>query len=342
MARAFVPQSLDRTPEPPDSALNQSLRARTTVLRPSVGKVSDFLQPVSRFTVGSCPTASIPEPEPLRRPILSVDAMRAGIGPSFQSDVLPPHLASYTPFGTRAFISAGVGGPTVLFEAGLGQGKDAWGRIFNEISAVTHAVAYDRAGYGHSERSNQARDGLQILRELRAFLHTEDIKPPYVLVGHSLGGTLVKLFARTYPNEVAGVVLVDARHAEFSKRCKQFGLSRLWYEPPTLLFALAPRAMRAELAAIARTMRQVRRAGDFPSVPLIVLSQDRAASSWPERLGKVWDASQRNMAKMSHLGRMKVVQDSGHNIHHDKPDIVTSAILSVLAAARYRQTQHKN
>jgi len=264
------------------------------------------------------------------------------MGSGMHTEVLPPHVMSYTPWGARSFVSAGTGGPTVLFEAGLGHGKNIWGRIFNEISTICHAVAYDRAGYGYSERSNQPRDGLQILRELRALLQTEEIKAPYVLVGHSLGGTIVKLFAKTYPDEVAGVVLVDARHAEFSKRCKQIGVNRMWYDPPALLFAMASRAMRAEQASAALTARQVRRAGNFPPVPLMVLSQDRASSRWPERLGKVWDASQRQMAKMSHLGRMKVVPDSGHNIHRDQPDIVTSAILSVIAAARYTKAKNKS
>lgn len=268
--------------------------------------------------------------------------MRAHMGPDIHTQVLPVHVMSYTPWGARAFVSAGTGGPTVLFEAGLGHGKNAWGRIFNEISTISHAVAYDRAGYGQSERSNQPRDGLQIVRELRALLHNEEIKPPYVLVGHSLGGTLVKLFAKMYPHEVAGVVLVDARHEEFSKRCKQLGVHRLWYSPPALLFAFAPSAMRAELASASVTARQARKAGDFPCVPLMVLSQDRAASRWPARLGMVWDASQRNLAKMSRLGRMKVVVDAGHNIHQDQPNVVTNAILSVIAAARYKQAKNKS
>lgn len=329
-------------PQAPASALPAPIRRRTTVLRVAQGSTANLPKPSSRHTVGSAPEASVEEHQPPTLPALSVEALRAGMPPGSQLDQLPPHLMSYTPYGARAFISAGSGGPTVLFEAGLGQGKDAWGRIFNDIASVTHAVAYDRAGYGQSERTHQPRDGLQILRELRAFLQTEEIKPPYILVGHSLGGTIVKLFARTYPDEVAGVVLVDARHAEFSKRCKQIGLHRLWYDPPALLFAMASHAIRAELASAALTARQARRAGDFPAVPLMVLSQDRAVSRWPERLGKVWDASQRNMAKMSRLGRMKVVEDSGHNIHQDQPDIVTTAILSVIAAARYAQAKGKS
>ncbi len=335
------PTPLPDPHKPPETVPTPPIRRRTTVLRMPQDAVPAYLKPSSRTTVEPPPAAPPPPPaEPL--PLLSVDALRARMGPGVRNETMPPHTMSYTPLGARAFVSAGTGGPTVLFEAGLGHGKNAWGRIFNEISAISHAVAYDRAGYGQSERSRLPRDGLQILRELRALLQTEEIKPPYILVGHSLGGTIVKLFAKTYPEEVAGVVLVDARHAEFSKRCKQLGVHRMWYDPPALLFAMAPSTMRAEMASAALTARQARRAGEFPPVPLIVLSQDRSASRWPERLGKVWDASQRNMAKMSRLGRMKVVGDSGHNIHQDQPDTVTTAILSVIAAARYAQAKNKS
>lgn len=326
--------------KPLETGPYQPIQRRTTVLRMPQDTVPAYLKPPSRLTEATAQEL-LPPPPAAPIPLLSVDALRARMGPGVRTEVMPAHSISYTPLGARAFVSAGTGGPTVLFEAGLGHGKNAWGRIFNEISAINHAVAYDRAGYGQSERSRQPRDGLQILRELRALLQTEEIKPPYVLVGHSLGGTIVKLFAKTYPHEVAGVVLVDARHAEFSKRCKQLGVHRMWYEPPALLFAMAPSAMRAEMASAALTERQVRRAGEFPPVPLIVLSQDRSTSRWPESIGKVWDASQRNMAKMSRLGRMKVVGDSGHNIHRDQPDTVTTAILSVIAAARYALAKSK-
>ena len=65
---------------------------------------------------------------------------------------LPAERLSHTPIGTRSLISAGTGYPTVVFEAGLGHGKEVWASAFNAISAETHAVAYDRAGYGGSER----------------------------------------------------------------------------------------------------------------------------------------------------------------------------------------------
>lgn len=247
----------------------------------------------------------------------------------------------HTPMGTKALISAGRGKPTVIFESGLGHGKDAWGDVFNKVAAETLSIAYDRAGYGQSERSAKPRHGKQIVEELRAMLVAENIPPPYVLVGHSLGGTIVKLFARSYPQEVAGVVLVDARHSDFASHCRQNGVPRVLYEPPLALFLLARPVIRNELAATATTTKQARRAGPFPKVPLIVLTQRRAETHWPSGLGSTWVAAQRNMVKMSVLGRMEVCEGSGHNVHKDRPDVVVQAVLNVVNAVRYLQGKRK-
>ena len=247
---------------------------------------------------------------------------------------LPHARFSSTGYGIRSLAVAGTGIPTVVFESGLGQGKRNWAPVFNAVSELTQAVAYDRAGYGQSEPSKGSRDGLQIVLELRDMLRVEGIAPPYVLVGHSLGGTMVKLFAKTYPEEVAGVVLVDARHEEFTQRCRQRGVPRLLYEPPEALLSVLSPTARAELQAAPLTLKQARRAGTFPDVPLIVLTQSNVTSRWPLTLGKVWEASQRRMAKMSALGRVKVVGDAGHNVHLDRPDVVIRAVSGVVRAAR--------
>ena len=267
------------------------------------------------------------------RPSLLQRVLRRRVSPALHT--LPHATFSRTAMGIRSVVSAGVGSPTVVFESGLGHGKRNWGPVFGAISAVTRAVAYDRAGYGQSEPTREPRDGLQIVLELRDLLKTEGIAPPYVLVGHSLGGTYMKLFAKSYPDEVAGVVLVDARHAEFTQRCRQLGVPRLLYDPPEALLAMMSPIARAELSAAPLTLKQTRRAGSFPAVPLIVLTQRNAASRWPRGLGKVWMASQRSLAKMSRLGRIKVCEDAGHNVHVDRPDVVVRAVLNVVRAARY-------
>ena len=254
-------------------------------------------------------------------------------------DALPHARFSDTPLGIRSYVVAGHGSPTVVFESGLGHGKRIWGPVFNGICDITRVVAYDRAGYGQSEVSDQPRSGLQIVAELRALLQTEGLDAPYVLVGHSLGGTYMKLFAKMYPDEVAGVVLVDARHSEFTQRCRQLGVPRLLYEPPEALLSLLAPTPRAELEAAPLSLKQARKGGVFPPVPLIVLTQSNAVARWPARLGKVWAASQRNLAKLSSLGRIKVLDDAGHNVHLDRPDVVVRAILNVVRAARYLDHQ---
>jgi len=172
-------------------------------------------------------------------------------------------------------------------------------------------------------------------------LQHEKIPPPYVLVGHSLGGTFAKLFARMYPGEVAGAVLVDARHSEFAIWCHRIGVDRLLYEPPMALFFLARPATRGEYQALSTTMQQANDAGAFPPVPLIVLTQEQASTHWPMRMGQVWTAGQRKMVQMSTLGRIKVIKDSGHNVHMDRPEEVVRAVLGVVRAARYLQSKRE-
>ena len=281
----------------------------------------------------------VPRTSSTKRPQSLLQRVLRGRTPS-DTGTLPHATFSRTEMGIRSLVVAGNGSPTVVFESGLGHGKRTWGPVFNTISGITRAVAYDRAGYGQSETAQAPRDGLQIVLELRALLQTEGIKPPYVLVGHSLGGTYMKLFAKTFPDEVAGVVLVDARHAEFTQRCQQLGVPRLLYDPPEALLAMFSPAARAELEAAPLTLKQARRAGTFPSVPLIVLTQHNASSKWPRGLGKVWMAAQRNMSKMSKLGRIKVCDDSGHNVHMDRPEVVVRAVFNVVRAARYMASKN--
>lgn len=262
--------------------------------------------------------------------VLRTDKERA-----FQEEIdsLPAVRLSHTRFGVRSYVTAGEGKHTVVFESGLGNGKEVWAPVFNELRANSRVVAYDRAGYGQSDASDLARDGAQIVEELRAMLHAENIPSPYILVGHSLGGTIVKLFARTYPQEVAGVVLVDAREANFVQRCKTLGLSRLLYEPPLALFMWGRSAIRGELEAAPTTTQQARSTGEFPNVPLRVLTHHRPVFHWSRRVARAWADGQSSMAGMSAKGRIKVCERSGHHIHRDRPDLVVRAIRSVLAAA---------
>ncbi|WP_147534337.1 alpha/beta hydrolase [Bacillus marasmi] len=112
----------------------------------------------------------------------------------------------------------GEGGPTIILEGGSAASSASWGEIPKELSKTATVITYDRGGYAWSDKAKTERTGENIVKELYTVLKKENIEGPYILVGHSLGGMYTRLFAQTYPDEVAGIVLLDARTEDFSKR----------------------------------------------------------------------------------------------------------------------------
>lgn len=113
---------------------------------------------------------------------------------------------------------AGEGLPVVVLEAGAGGTSLDWVQVQPQLAEISTVIAYDRAGLGWSESGPTPRTSGQAVEELRALLGSKGAKPPYVLVGHSFGGLTMKLFAAKYPEEVGGLVLVDAVHEDFYTR----------------------------------------------------------------------------------------------------------------------------
>jgi pimeloyl-ACP methyl ester carboxylesterase len=111
-------------------------------------------------------------------------------------------------------LEKGSGGPTVLFESGIAATNLNWCRIQESVAEFTHTASYDRGGLGWSSPASSARTPGNIAIELHAMLETAGIKPPYVLVGHSFGGLVMRRYALLYPEDVAGVVLVDPMRCE--------------------------------------------------------------------------------------------------------------------------------
>ena len=117
--------------------------------------------------------------------------------------------------GYRLHIDCqGEGGPTVVFDAGQGESGLSWSPIQQEIARNTRVCVYDRAGIGWSEPGTRPRTARVMVEELHILLEKGGIPKPYVLVGASLGGLNARLYAHLYPEEVAGLVLLDAAHEE--------------------------------------------------------------------------------------------------------------------------------
>ena len=118
----------------------------------------------------------------------------------------------------------GEGSPTVVVDAGNGDFSLGWSLVQPDVADFTRICTYDRAGYGWSDPGPQPRSAEQIAAELHTLLANAGIEGPYVLVGHSMGGYDVRMFAHLYPDEVAGMVLVDSGHPEqFSRLPPEYG-----------------------------------------------------------------------------------------------------------------------
>jgi pimeloyl-ACP methyl ester carboxylesterase len=144
----------------------------------------------------------------------------------------------------------GQGSPTVILDAGSGLFSAQWVRVQQEVSGTTRVCAYDRAGMGWSEMGPDPRDAGQISGELHTLLGKAGIEGPYVLVGHSFGGMYMQTYAARYPDEVAGVALVDSSTEpdQFSQRPE----GRDSQEPQKQRFAVVPQLVRLGVSLPAR------------------------------------------------------------------------------------------
>jgi pimeloyl-ACP methyl ester carboxylesterase len=238
----------------------------------------------------------------------------------------------------------GTGSPTVLLEAGLDSPSEVWDSVQPGVARFTRVCAYDRAGLGGSDAGPRPSTSVTIVTALHTLLRRAGIAGPYVLVGHSIGGFHVRVYAHRYPREVVGMVLVDASHPDQLAR----DLAALPpYRPgenPTVT------AVRADLANVqpdaqegfawVPSAAQVRQSGSLGALPLVVVTRGRSPlpSSVPagvtSRLEGVWRTLQNELAGLSTRSEHVLAPRSGHFIQQDQPQLVVSAIQLVVDAAR--------
>ena len=132
-----------------------------------------------------------------------------------------------TEYGVLYLQQQGQGSPTVLLESGLAASSLNWALVQPDVAEFAEVCSYDRAGFGWSLPSRQPRTVANIVAEFTALLKNAGLQPPYILVGHSFGGLLVRAFAHLYPNDVAGVVLVDPVSLQYWSECGPDGWKRL-------------------------------------------------------------------------------------------------------------------
>lgn len=226
------------------------------------------------------------------------------------------------------------GDATVVFENGLDGKMKWWRKVIPEISRDATTFAYNRSGYGRSDSIFTSRDGIHIVEELRALLKSRGLNPPYVLVGHSYGGLLMQLFARKYPDEVSGLILVDSTHPAQFKGQNSPENWPVWFR---LLFRLylSP-AAKEEMDLINSTGEQVLALPVFSGKPVMVLS----ALQPMEGKGALADDANEKRRDIAQLypGAEQIWVDSGHGIPLEKPETIINAIRQVLPGKKFRKS----
>lgn len=268
--------------------------------------------------------------------------------------------------GYRLHIDCtGTGSPTVVIDAGWGDWSSTWKSwVQPGVEKTTRVCTYDRAGMGYSEAGPLPRNAAQFTKELHTLLQRASIPGPYVLVGHSMGGLTVRVFAHEYPAEVAGVVLIDSMSPGQANRPvadtepqassqpsglgivtlpARIGLIRLLAVPLGLEPVLSPEVQHAHDAysvsprfvqtyldegmGMPESLAQAGTVKTFGDLPLIVLS--RGLDPKPE-----WQADQAGLLQLSSHSEQLFADKSDHSVEVNQPDAAVGAIVRMVEQVR--------
>lgn len=266
---------------------------------------------------------------PFLRPGIAPLALALTLSTVSCSSSLSLHAATMEVDGRTVAYAAGGSGHSVVFESGGGDGYAAWGTVLISMASNAAVFAYDRAGQGGSTALPGPRDGTHMVAELQRNLDVAHVPPPYVLVGHSLGGPVMVLYARLHPDDVTGIVIVDGRPATFTDRCfAELGEANVECFPSADTIASLRPVDRLELAGLEDTMHQLLAAPPFHQVPVVVLTHSNAEKT--PAFEALWLKMQDEMATELSATH-HVVPNTGHNIQLDAPSSVVDAITEVLA-----------
>lgn len=238
--------------------------------------------------------------------------------------------------------------PTVLLEAGLGGDHTSWERVQPAVAEMARVCSYDRAGLGASDSATTPRTSADVVQEFHDLLAAAGESGPYLLVGHSFGGLFVRHFAHEYPDEVLGVILVDAVHedwwaqaaallpppaADENEELRNFRhYVTVEYADPSL----NPEGI--DLPATAQELQAVTTLGDKPLLVLVagvpLLGDGVLAPALTAQLNQLLQETlPAALTKLSTQSLRVTVDSSGHNIPQEQPNVVVAAIRSVIDVA---------
>lgn len=312
------------------------------------------------------PLAHTPRPSRTRRRVIRVSVAAVALGTltvallAAEGQLTARDERRFSPVGKAIEVNGttmnldcrGTGSPAVVLEAGLGESSLTWSEVLPTVAGETRVCAYDRPGYGWSEATEGAHDAAAQARRLQKLLAAADEPGPYVLVAHSYGSLIARLFAAAEPEAIAGVVLIEptneltaaADGAAFLPSLvtraqavvSRLGLARPFTEGvardnagaplpadiasrATFLYrAQAIDTAAAELGESARSAEQASDAALADDLPVVVLLDSAASSEDQRRFGSLTATT--SVALM----------DGGHYLHYAHPDRIAGEILELV------------
>lgn len=250
-------------------------------------------------------------------------------------------------------------GPTIILEAGNGLTSNAWMQVQPKIAEFANCISYDRVGFGWSTSKTNVYTPINDIKNLYALVNKLELPAPYILVGHSYGGMLNRLYAAHYPEQIVGIVLVDAYHEEqlkiiplpsstmmnIFKIMSIIGLFRLFVQKLFPLPASLPTQMRNRIYAEISTYRWIKTTKtifshaneitnqfhNLPvfSKPMIVISagiHNGLELKFKEKIAEL----QKDLVMKSKNGEQIIAEKSGHNIPFTQPEIIIKAVYELV------------
>ncbi|MFI5230304.1 MAG: alpha/beta fold hydrolase [Gemmatimonadales bacterium] len=241
-------------------------------------------------------------------------------------------------------VKGGSGRPAIIFETGLADSLDTWLPTWRTMMQSTTAIDYSRAGFGRSESGSSDHSVRAEAADLHALLHALAVAPPLILVARSYGSLISRLYTSLYPNEVAGLVLVDGTHEQQVKRFGEIDSTyprafRVYFD--SVIATLPPGPAAAETRETVRIQAAGTVAGlePLPDIPIAVLTSMKSDESAPYVNGtarghEVWRALHDEWFQRSRNGVHIETTHSGHDIQDDEPALVEMAIRFVVDRVR--------
>jgi pimeloyl-ACP methyl ester carboxylesterase len=287
--------------------------------------------PTATPTPESTLTPTVPTPEVQQRPQLPAPDMQGTL------DLGDGHALDYRCYGK--------GTPTVIIEAGAGDKPTltmSWNAVILGVSPTTRICIYDRTSANTSQ---------EVAENLHVLITTVPIPGPYILVAHSLGGWHARVFAHLYPEQVAGMILVDTT-ATYPDAAVVYATAYPTYSPDESAGITQNRMSEADITTgemlpsmdgldMQASNEQVRQAGSFGDIPLVVISQTPSPNDFPgldpvaqEQLAALILKIQADLAKLSSRSTFMVAHTSNHFISLYEPQVIIDAINQMVEEIR--------